>query len=141
MQMFIFTFMGFWLLRKLVQGYPTYTLDTDWPFRMAGRKVIWFCEKPLMAFAQFVDGKVMSVADFFVWFSRNPALALQIKKEEAQLKVKRLVISPERAEKHLQVLAEKRRRYPGELPKLTLGASLFLILLSVAFYLLLYLVY
>jgi multicomponent Na+:H+ antiporter subunit D len=139
MQMFIFTFMGFWLLRKLVQGYPTYTLDTDWPFRMAGRKVIWFCEKPLMTFAQFVDGKVMGVADFLVWFSRNPALALHIKKEEAKLKVKRFIISSERAEKHKQVLEEKRRRYPGELPKLTLGASLVLILLAFSLYLVLYL--
>jgi hypothetical protein len=139
MQMFIFTFMGFWLLRKLVQGYPTYTLDTDWPFRMAGRKVIWFCEKPLMTFAQFVDGKVMSVAGFFVWFSRNPALALHIKKEEAKLKVRRFMMSPERAEEHAQVLAKKRKSYPGELPKLTLGASLVLILLAFSLYLILYL--
>jgi multicomponent Na+:H+ antiporter subunit D len=139
-QLFIFTFMGFWLLRELVRGYPTYTLDTDWPFRMAGRKVIWFCEKPLMTFTQFVDEKVMSVAGFFVWFSRNPALALYIKKEEAKLKVKRLIMSPERVEKHEQVLEEKRRRYPGELPKLTLGASIFLILLSFTLYLILYLV-
>ena len=139
MQMFIFTFMGFWLLRKLVQGYPTYTLDTDWPFRMAGRKVIWFCEKPLMTFAQFVDGKVMGVADFLVWFSRNPALALHIKKEEAKLKVKRFMMSPKRAEEHAQVLVEKRKSYPGELPKLTLGASLVLILLVFSLYLILYL--
>ena len=139
MQMFIFTFMGFWLLRKLVLGYPTYTLDTDWPFRMAGRQLIQFCEEPLMAFANFVDEKVMNLVHSLIWFSRNPVFALHIKKEEAKLKMKRFIISPERAEKHKQVLEEKRRRYPGELPKLTLGASLVLILLSFALYLILYL--
>ncbi|OGP63917.1 MAG: Na(+)/H(+) antiporter subunit D [Deltaproteobacteria bacterium RBG_13_53_10] len=140
-QLLLFTFVAFWLFKGMLQGESTLTIDTDWFYRMAGRKVIWFCEKPLMTFAQFVDGKVMGVADFLVWFSRNPALALNIKKEEAKLKVKRFMMRRERAEVHAQALAEKRRKYPGELPRLTLGASLFLILLSFALYLILYLVY
>jgi multicomponent Na+:H+ antiporter subunit D len=138
-QLLGFTFVGFWLLRSKLHGEPTITLDTDWFYRMAGKRVIWFCEKPLMAFAQFVDGKVMSAVDFFVWFSRNPAIAFHIKKEEAKLKVKRLIVSPERVRKHRQIIEEKRSRYPGELPKLTLGASLVLILLAFSLYLVLYL--
>jgi len=138
-QLLGFTFIAFWLLRGKLYGERTITLDTDWFYRMAGKWVIWFCEKPLMTFAQFVDGKVMGVAGFFVWFSRNPALALHIKKEEAKLKVKRFMMSPKRAEEHAQVLVEKRKSYPGELPKLTLGASLVLILLAFSLYLILYL--
>ena len=140
-QLLLFTFVAFWLFRGMLHGEPTLTIDTDWFYRMAGRKVIWFCEKPLMTFAQFVDGKVMGVADFLVWFSRNPALALHIKKEEAKLKVKRFMMRPERVEVHAQALAKKRRSYPGELPKFTIGVSIFLILLSFALYLILYLVY
>jgi multicomponent Na+:H+ antiporter subunit D len=139
MQMFIFTFMGFWLLKKLVLGYPTYTLDTDWVFRMAGRKVIWFCEKPLMAFAEFVDRKVMNLVHFLIWFSRNPAVALSIKRREFKLKVKILVANPEGVEEYKRIIDEERSKYPGELPKLTLGASLVLILLSFSLYLILYL--
>ena len=138
-QLLLFTFVAFWFLRRMLYGEPTITIDTDWFYRMAGRKVIWFCENPLMTFAEFVDGKVMSVVGFLVWFSRNPALALHIKKEEAKLKVTRLIMSPERAKKHEQVLEEKRRRYPGELSGLTLGASVFLILLAFGLYLMLYL--
>ena len=138
-QLLLFTAAAFWPLRRMLYGEPTITLDTDWFYRMAGRKVIWFCEKPLMTFAQFVDGKVMSVAGFFVWFSRNPGLALHIKKEEAKLKVRRFILSPERAQKHEQTLEEKRRRYPGELSDLTVGASVFLIVLAFALYLILYL--
>ena len=92
-----------------------------------------------MVFANFVDDKVMSQVHFLIWFSRNPAFAVHIKKEEAKLKVKRFMISPEKVQKHKQVIEEKRRRYPGELPKLTLGASLVLILLAFSLYLVLYL--
>ena len=138
-QLLGFTLVAFWLFRGKLYGEPTLTLDTDWFYRIAGKWVTWFCEKPLMAFAQFVDGKVMSAVDFFVWCSRNPANALHIKKEEAKLKVKRLMISPERAHKHRQIIEEKRSRYPGELPKLTLGASLVLILLAFSLYLILHL--
>jgi hypothetical protein len=37
-QMFIFTFLGFWLLRKLVRGYPSYVFDTDWLVMITGRR-------------------------------------------------------------------------------------------------------
>jgi hypothetical protein len=49
------------------------------------------------------------------------------------------MMSPKRAEEHAQVLVEKRKSYPGELPKLTLGASLVLILLAFSLYLIMYL--
>jgi multicomponent Na+:H+ antiporter subunit D len=138
-QLLGFTFVAFWLLKGKLFGEPTITLDTDWFYRMGGKWVIWFCKKPLMVFAYFVDEKIMDLVHFLIWFSRNPAIALHIKKEEAKLKVKRFMISSERFQKHEQVLEEKRKRYPGELPKLTLGASLLLILFAFSIYLILYL--
>ena len=138
-QLLGFTFVAFWLLRGKLYGERTISLDTDWFYRMAGKWVIWFCEKPLMAFAKSVDETLMSLVHFLIWFSRNPALALHIKKEEAKLKMKRFIMSPERVGKHEQILAEKRGRYPGELRKLTLEASLVLILLAFSLYLILYL--
>ena len=123
----------------MLRGEPTITLYTDWFYRMPGRWVIWFCEKPLMAFANFVDGRVMNLVNFLIWFSRNPAIALHIKKEEVKLRVRRFVTNLERVEEHEQVLEEKRKKYPGELPKLTLEASLVLILLAFSLYLILYL--
>lgn len=138
-QLLLFTFVAFWMLRKKLYGEPTVTLDTDWFYRMAGKRVIWFCEKPLMAFANFIDRNAMDMAGFFVWFSRNPAVALNIKKEEVKLIGKILFTSPERVEEYRRGLQEERKRYPGELPRLTLGASVFLILLSLLLYLILYL--
>jgi multicomponent Na+:H+ antiporter subunit D len=134
-QLLGFTFIAFWLLRRKLYGERTITLDTDWFYRMAGKWVIWFCKKPLMAFANFVDAKVMDVVHFLIWFSRNPAIALHIKEEEVKLRVKKFVMGPEKVQVHKQILEEKRRRYPGELPRLTLGASLILILLFFSLYL------
>jgi len=138
-QLLLFTFVAFWLLRRMLHGEPTITLDTDWFYRIAGNGVIWFCEKPLMTFANFIDRNVMSMAGFFVWLSRNPVVALSIKKEEVKLIGKKLFTSPERVEEYERSLEEERRRYPGELPRLTLGASMLLILLSLSLYLILYL--
>jgi multicomponent Na+:H+ antiporter subunit D len=138
-QLLLFTFVAFWMLRQKLHGERTVTLDTDWFFRMAGKRVIWFCEEPLMAFANFIDRNAMSMVGFFVWFSRNPVVALGIKKEEMKLIGKKLFASPERVEEYRRGLEEERKRYPGELPRLTLGASVFLILLFLSLYLTLYL--
>jgi len=138
-QLLGFTFIAFWLLRAKLYGEPTITLDTDWFYRMAGKQVIWFCKKPLMAFANFVDGKVMDLVHFLIWFSRNPIVALSIKKEELRLGAKRLLTNPTRMEKYKNDLERKRGTYPGELPKLTLGVSLILILLAFLLYLIIYL--
>lgn len=139
MQMFIFTFLGFWFLRRLVAGYPTYTLDTDWPFRIAGRRLIWFCEEPLMRFARFVDRKVMEVVHLIVWISRNPAVALEIKGKEMLLAGQKLLSRPVDTGPRSRAIEEKKRKYPGELPGLTLGAAIILILFSFLLYLGLYL--
>jgi len=139
-QLLLFTFIAFWLFRRMLQGEPTVTLDTDWFYRMAGKKVIWFCEKPLMAFATYVDAKVMAIVNFVVWVSRNPAIALSIKKEEVVIGVKRLLVNSERVKDDELWLEEKRKSYPGDLPKLSLGGSIFLILLALSLYLILYLV-
>jgi multicomponent Na+:H+ antiporter subunit D len=139
-QLLGFTFIGFWILRKKLYGEPMITLDTDWFYRIFLHWVLWFCEKPLMAFASYMDQKVMEVVHFFVWMSRNPALALRIKREEMTLKMKSLFANPSHLKEGELRLVEKKRNYPGELPKLGLGGSLFLILLALSLYLILYLI-
>jgi multicomponent Na+:H+ antiporter subunit D len=75
MQMFIFTFLGFWLLRKMVRGYPTYTLDTDWFVRVPGMMLVRFCKEPLMDFASSIDKGLLSVASAVSRLGRNPHTA------------------------------------------------------------------
>jgi multicomponent Na+:H+ antiporter subunit D len=73
-QMFIFTFLGFWLLRKLVRGYPTFVLDTDWFVRIPGALFIKFCKEPLIAFGSSMDKRIMKIAGSVIVNIRNPSI-------------------------------------------------------------------
>ena len=73
-QMFIFTFLGFWFLRKLVVGHPTYTLDTDWLVRIPGKLFLQFCQGPLLALGAFLDGQITKIVENFIVNIRNPNL-------------------------------------------------------------------
>ena len=77
-QMFIFTFLGFWLLRKLVVGHPTYTLDTDWLVRIPGKLFLQFCNGPLLAFGAFLDRQITRITDSFIVNIRNPSLEMRM---------------------------------------------------------------
>ena len=92
-----------------------------------------------MTFANYTDQNVMRMAGFFVWASRNPLAALRIKGKEMRLKVEKPVISPEKAEEYERGLEEVRIKYTKELPRLSLGASILLILLFFLIYLAMYL--
>ncbi len=77
-QMFVFTFLGFWFLRKLVRGYPTYVLDTDWLVRMPGGLFIKFCKVPLIAFGSYLDKQIMKVAETFIVSIRSPNIEARL---------------------------------------------------------------
>ncbi|MDE2885406.1 MAG: hypothetical protein OXO53_09975, partial [Chloroflexota bacterium] len=49
LQMLGFTAVGFWLLRGILGGEATITIDTDWFYRKAGRLVSMFVQTPLEA--------------------------------------------------------------------------------------------
>jgi len=70
----------------------------------------------------------------FICLSRNPAGAARIVKDTISVKLKMPVTTSERVEKYERSLEEERRRYPGELPRLTSWAPLLLILLFFAIY-------
>jgi multicomponent Na+:H+ antiporter subunit D len=73
-QMFIFAFLGFWFLRKLVVGHPRYTLDTDWLVRIPGRLFLHFCRGPLLAFGESLDRQITKATQGFIVNIRNPKL-------------------------------------------------------------------
>ena len=77
-QMFIFTFLGFWLLRKLVRGYPSFVLDTDWLFRVTGARFVQFCMNVLPVFGSSLDRQLVRAANAFVAGIRNPAVEMKV---------------------------------------------------------------
>ena len=77
-QMFIFTFLGFWLLRKLVVGHATHTLDTDWFLRIPGKLFLKFCRGPLIRFGEFLDRQVIKIAGSVIVNLRNPNIEARL---------------------------------------------------------------
>jgi multicomponent Na+:H+ antiporter subunit D len=77
-QMFIFTFLGFWLLRKLVVGHATYTLDTDWFVRIPGKLFVKFCKGPLLTFGTFLDKQIMKITSTLIIDIRNPNIEMRL---------------------------------------------------------------
>jgi multicomponent Na+:H+ antiporter subunit D len=77
-QMFIFTFLGFWLLRKMVGGHATFTLDTDWFVRMPGKVFMQFCKGPLLTFGAFLDKQIIKLTGSVIANIRNPNIEVRL---------------------------------------------------------------
>jgi multicomponent Na+:H+ antiporter subunit D len=77
-QMFIFAFLGFWLLRKLVKGYPTFVLDTDWPIRLLGSKMIDFSKGALLVFGSALDQSITKVSRSFIRKIKSPHIEMRM---------------------------------------------------------------
>jgi multicomponent Na+:H+ antiporter subunit D len=76
-QLLFFSALAFSLL--LLSGiYPaemrSVNLDADWFYRKAGKRFLWFCEKPLMVFGNFLDRYVLKLAGVS---KSSPAEAVQ----------------------------------------------------------------
>jgi multicomponent Na+:H+ antiporter subunit D len=139
-QLLLFTFVAFWLLRKMLHGEPTISLDLDWFYRMAGRKVMWFCQGPLVAFANNIDRWTMNLMGLLVSFSHHPTETLSAQKRELKLMVNRFLRLTQGVEQRVPMI--RRQENPGserELPTVTLGASILIILLLFSIYLAFYL--
>lgn len=64
-QMLMFASLAFYVL--IISGvYPPeqkkINLDTDWLVRIPGMRFVWFCQKPLITFANFIDRNVLRTA-------------------------------------------------------------------------------
>jgi multicomponent Na+:H+ antiporter subunit D len=141
LQLLLFTFVAFWLLRKMLHGEPTISLDLDWFYRVAGRKVMWFCQEPLMAFAKNIDRWAMNIVGLLVSFSNHPTETLSAQKRELKLMVNRFLRLTEGVEQHVPLMIRGQEN-PGserEVPTVTLGASILIILLLFSIYLAFYL--
>lgn len=68
LQLLLFASLAFFILIKSGLYPPEQrkiNLDSDWPFRIAGAKFMWFFEGPLMSFATWVDNGLKRIAADF----------------------------------------------------------------------------
>jgi len=74
-QLFAFSFLGFWLFRKKLVGHPSYVLDTDWPVRILGGRLLNFCKGPLLSFGAALDQSIMGFSQYFIKRIKTPHIA------------------------------------------------------------------
>jgi multicomponent Na+:H+ antiporter subunit D len=77
-QMFLFSFLGFWVLRKLVRGYPGYVIDTDWLVRMPGRMLLRFCKGPLRDSATRLDQRFTNLSQTVITYLHRPEIEMRL---------------------------------------------------------------
>jgi multicomponent Na+:H+ antiporter subunit D len=137
-QLLLFTFVGFWALKSKLHGTPTITLDTDWFYRKAGKRVIWFCEKPLLKFANDIDKVMKDLANSFIRFSRNPMAVSMILITATSTRLL-TPFYPDYRQKGQELEEARKRAVEEPMEKMSIGMGVLLVLLFFAFYLLIYL--
>ncbi|MBA1343191.1 MAG: F(420)H(2) dehydrogenase subunit L [ANME-2 cluster archaeon] len=115
LQLLLFTYAGFLVLKKKLRPENTISLDTDWFYRKGGVIFVWIMNNPLRRGTQWTIDASLAVKDFTVWFSKNPVEALGIITDKLCLGVLSIsegaTAGEESAEK---VLATRIQEYPGE---------------------------
>ncbi|RCV65210.1 multicomponent Na+:H+ antiporter subunit D [Methanophagales archaeon] len=137
-QLLLITFVGFWALRSKLHGTPTITLDTDWFYRKAGKRFIWFCEKPLLKFATDIDKVMKDLANSFIRFSRNPMAASMILITATSTRLL-TPFNPAYRQKGQELVEARKQAVEEPMEKMSIGMGVLLVLLFFAFYLLIYL--
>ncbi|MDI6765355.1 MAG: Na(+)/H(+) antiporter subunit D [Bacteroidota bacterium] len=71
-QLLIFTFVGFWLLKRIAGGEQRITLDTDWIYRRLAKPIWNIIVIPVDKFFSHTDVIMMGVVKLLVWTTKNP---------------------------------------------------------------------
>ena len=79
LQMLMFTALAFFLLLKKAESKDTISLDTDWIYRKGGKGIIWLADNVLFHVVNTTKQFIyFSIPKTLVWFSMNPATAINI---------------------------------------------------------------
>jgi len=147
-QMLMFASLAFYVL--IISGvYPPeqkkINLDTDWLVRIPGMKFVWFCEKPLMSFANLVDCGMKRISSYFASFGRNPLRAIRIALSTMMVKALRTFVLEFwwRIFKYYERDLEEAKSRPLDEPMETvpLGTAVLLIIILFLLYLVITLIY
>ena len=115
LQLLLFTYAGFLVLKKKLQPENTISLDTDWFYRKGGVIFMWVVNNPLARGTQWTIDATLAVKDFAVWFSKNPIEALGIITDKVCLGVLSISEGATASGKGAKATLDSRmREYPGE---------------------------
>ena len=115
LQLMLFTYAGFLLLKKKLHPENTISLDTDWFYRKGSVLFTWFINNPLARGAQWTADAAIVVKNFGAWFSKNPAEALSIIIDRICLLILNISQGTSTAAQTAEdMIDDRRKNYPGE---------------------------
>lgn len=140
LQLLLFTYAGFLVLKKKLHPENSISLDTDWFYRKGSILFMWFVDNPLTRGTQWTIDATLVVKDFAVWFSRNPVEALGIIADTVCLKILHISQGTSAGEQTAKaVINERLEQYPGEpVRRDPIGVSVLLSTLFLFAYLVIY---
>ena len=117
LQILFFTALAFTLL--LLAGiYPAeiraINVDIDWLYRKGATGFLWLLNNPLAWFGNQVKTTVfVTIPQAFVWFSRNPLVALKVAGNNIAIALFEESFTKEKLERIRKRIAEELTNYPG----------------------------
>lgn len=115
LQLLLFTYAGFLILKKKLHPENTISLDTDWLYRKGGVLFAWIIHKPLARGTQWTIDVTLAVKDFAVWFSKNSTDAIGIIIDAFCLKLLNLLQGTSSKGETAKTMLDCRiNEYPGE---------------------------
>jgi multicomponent Na+:H+ antiporter subunit D len=72
LQLLLMTGAAFWFYLPRLKVEKAISLDTDWFYRMFGKGVAWFCNRPLNAFRSGVQDEIRRGVDWVTHWGGNP---------------------------------------------------------------------
>ena len=115
LQLLLFTYAGFLIIKKKLHPENTISLDTDWFYRKGGVLFVWLMNNPLARGTQWTIDATLAVKNFAVWFSRNPIEALGIVTDKICLVILNILEGRSAAgERAKATLDSRMSAYPGE---------------------------
>ncbi len=140
LQLMLFTYAGFLLLKKKLHPENTISLDTDWFYRKGSVLFTWFINNPLARGAQWPADAAIVIKNFAAWFSKNPAEALSIIIDRVCLLILNISQGTSPAAQTAEdMIDDRRKNYPGEpVRRDPIGVSVLLGTLFLFVYLIIY---
>ncbi|KAF5432501.1 multicomponent Na+:H+ antiporter subunit D [Candidatus Methanophagaceae archaeon] len=143
LELLMMTAVGFVVLLAVFSPHERITYDLDTLYRKAGRGFIWLCEQPLVTVTDGMDKGLRKVADYIVWFSRNPATASKILAAKAMVAMAGSAVMRTLNPGYIQYeqdLAKLKQMHVDEpVQRVAIGTGVLLALLLFILYLVIYL--
>jgi multicomponent Na+:H+ antiporter subunit D len=138
----MFSALAFFVLLKFLKRTETISLDTDWFYRKGTTGFLWLLDNPLAWFGNQVKTTIfVTIPQSFVWFSKNPLMALKVAGNNIVLAIFEESFTKEKVERIRKRIVEQITVYPGDVVRYShVGTTVIWVMGFLLAYLIIYIV-